>query len=298
MCLPDSAVRSVHLGFQHHRVGLVAPGGAGDPAGGLVVAGSCSPPALQEAAHRLNAALGNAGRTVFYTDPVPALAEPLAGLVEAMRAGSVSTLILLDVNPSHDAPGGLGFTDALSEVPLRIHAGAYADETSLHCDWHLPLAHMLESWGDFRAVDGTVGLAQPTIAPLHERRTPSEILSLLADAEPRTARDLLRGQWRGGADPAAFAPAWDAMLRNGFVPATALPPQEARLAAAAPADAGTPPTDMLAGTLEVLIRPDPNRAGRPGREQLLAAGAAQAVDQAGLEERPLGFAGLGRAPVA
>ena len=44
---------------------------------GLVVAGSCSPLALQEAAHRLNAVLGNAGRTVFYTDPVPAQAEPL-----------------------------------------------------------------------------------------------------------------------------------------------------------------------------------------------------------------------------
>ena len=222
---------------------------------GLVVAGSCSPPALQEAVHRLNAVLGNAGRTVFYTDPVQAIAEPLAGLVEAMRAGTVSTLILLDVNPSYDAPGGLGFTDALSKVPLRIHAGAYADETSLHCDWHLPLAHVLESWGDFRAVDGTVGLAQPTIASLYEGRASSEVLSLLADAEPRTARDLLREQWRGAADPATFAPAWDTMLRNGFVPGTALPPEEVRLveAVAVPADAGTATADAL----EVLIRPDP-----------------------------------------
>jgi len=219
---------------------------------GLVLTGSTAPVALQEAVHRLNAVLGNAGRTVFHTDPVPTAGEPLDGLVRAMADGAVDTLVVLDANPAYDAPGGLGFPEAMAKVPLKIHAGLYADETALRSDWQLPLAHTLESWGDARAPDGTVGLAQPAIEPLYDGKSAPEILSLLTDAEPQAGRDLLRAHWQGGTDPAEFAPRWEAMRRAGFVPGTALPAVDvqpaapARPAAAAPADG-----------LTVLIRPDP-----------------------------------------
>ena len=36
------------------------------------------------------------------------------------------------------------------------------------CHWHVPAAHFLESWGDARAYDGTVGIIQPLIAPLYD----------------------------------------------------------------------------------------------------------------------------------
>lgn len=217
---------------------------------GLVVAGSTASPALAAAVHRLNAALGNTGTTAFHTNPVLATGKPIAALAEAIRAGSVDTLMMLDTNPVYDAPGILGFADALQRVKLRIHAGQYVDETALHSDWHLPLQQTLESWSDARAADGTITLAQPTIDPLYEGRTVGEILSLLVDEEPRDARDLVRSYYQGSADDAAFAPKWEAMLRDGFVPNTALPTVTATLAA-------SPPASDVPGGLAVVIRPDP-----------------------------------------
>ena len=221
---------------------------------GLVVAGTHASPAVQEVVHRINAALGNIGTTVFHIDPVVAQAEPLATLAEAMGAGQVSALLMLDTNPCYDAPGGLKFTEALAKVPLRIHAGTFADETAHSSDWHLPLLHPLEAWGDARAWDGTVTLMQPTIQPLYDGRSCIEIVSLLVDADARKGRDILRGQWQGGQDDKAFAGKWNGMIRDGFVPGTAAAPVTVR-------DDGSrtfvlPWRAALDGKVVVLIRPD------------------------------------------
>ncbi len=218
----------------------------------LVIAGSTAPPALQDAVHRLNAALGNIGKTLIYTAPAAEPAEPLADLVTAMTAGQVSALVMLDTNPSYDAPAELGFNDALSHVPLKIHAGAFEDETAFRCDWHLPLAHPLESWGDARSLDGTVGLMQPMIDPLYDGRTPAEILSLLTDNEPGTAKDMLQAFWQGSQDPAAFAPKWDGMLRDGFIAGSAFPAETVTPTEEIATRASAP-----AAGLTVLFRPDP-----------------------------------------
>ena len=218
----------------------------------LVLAGSMAPPELQALVHRLNAALGNAGQTVFYTDPVAEPAETLTSLADAMRAGSVAMLIMLDANPVYDAPGGLGFADALSRVRLKVHAGPFEDETGLRCDWHLPLSHPLEAWGDARSLDGTVGFMQPTVAPLYEGRTAAEILSLLGDSAPKSGQDLLRRHWQGAQDAAEFEPKWQAMLLAGFVAGSAFPAQAVSLTPAPPPGAAAAPAG-----LDVVFRPDP-----------------------------------------
>jgi len=236
----------------------------------IVVAGAAQPASVQEAAHRLNAVLGNAGHTIGYTAPVAASAESLASLVDAMRAGQVHTLLMLDTNAVYDAPGDLAFADALNQVALRVHAGPYADETAAASDWHLPLLHPLEAWGDARSWDGTVGLIQPTVAPLYGGRSALEVLSLLADTMPRSGRDLLESHWhdswRGAGDDAAIDARWRQALLDGFVPDTAeheiarLPlvaAPAAPSAAASPALAPTPPT-AGARTITVLFRPDPS----------------------------------------
>ncbi len=229
---------------------------------GLVIAGSSAPVAVQEAVHRLNAALGNAGQTVLHTSPVLETGESLADLAAAMRAGAVTTLVMLDSNPVYDAPGSLHFTDALSRVPMKIHAGAWIDETTLHSDWHLPLNHPLESWGDARSIDGTVGLMQPMIEPLYQGKSPAEILSLLTDPAPKSGLDLLRGYWGGSGPADAFEPKWEAMMLAGFIADSALPEETVTLvpATAAPAAA--------ADTLSIAFRPDPTlwdgRSGNNG----------------------------------
>ena len=222
---------------------------------GLVIAGSTAPAAVQEAVHRLNATLGNNGQTVFYTAPVLETGEPITELVAAMQAGTVSTLVMLDSNPAYDAPGGLNFIDALSRVAFKIHAGGYVDETALHSDWHAPLTHPLESWGDARSVDGTVGLMQPTIEPLYEGRSPSEFLSLLLDPAPKSGLELLRAHWQGDEAVEVFAPKWQAMLEAGFIANSAFEEQGVAPTPFTPTTTG--PTPAATPALSVAFRPDP-----------------------------------------
>ncbi len=93
----------------------------------------------------------------------------------------MDTLIILGGNPAYDAPANLEFSNLLlgGKVNLRIHLGLYDDETARLCNWHIPEAHVLESWGDVRAFDGTATIQQPLIAPLYGGKTAVEVLALL-----------------------------------------------------------------------------------------------------------------------
>ncbi|HEX4768919.1 MAG TPA: TAT-variant-translocated molybdopterin oxidoreductase [Lichenihabitans sp.] len=228
---------------------------AGARGAGIVLAGTDQPAAVHEAVHRLNDALGNLGQTVFFAQPAVAEAESLGALVEAMQAGAVSTLVVLGANPVYAAPGDIDFKGALAKVSLKIHAGLHADETAAYANWHLPLAHPLESWGDARAWDGTVSLMQPTIAPLYGGRSAAEILSILSEAEPRDGLALLRAHWLEGRDPARFEPFWKQALIDGIVPDTAFPAETVAMRPAGPSASAPPPA--AAGTLDLLFRPDP-----------------------------------------
>ena len=216
---------------------------------GIVTTGIAQPAAEQAAVHRLNAALGNAGRAVTYTAPVPAAAASLAELVQAMNAGEVSTLAVLDSNPVYTAPADLGFTEAMGKVRLKLHAGLHVNETAAHADWHMPLAHPLESWGDARAMDGTVTLIQPTIAPLYNGRTLPEILSLFD--ETRGGLDLLRDHYNENNDP-AFETRWQQSVADGFISDTARPEVSVTASPAPAAISPAPPPGLT-----VLFRPDP-----------------------------------------
>ena len=221
----------------------------------IVLAGAAQPASVHEAVHRLNERLGNLGRTVTFTTPPIAEAEPLSALADDMAAGKVAVALMLDTNPVGTGPGELDLAGALAKVPLKIHAGLYVDETAAYADWHLPLTHPLESWGDARAPDGTIGLIQPTIAPLYDGRSVAEILSILAEPEPRDGLTLLRDFWRQGRDDSAFDPVWRTALLDGFMADTAFGPETVSLLPEQ--DAAARPADAAAGGLDLLFRPDP-----------------------------------------
>ena len=225
---------------------------------GIVLAGYGQPAAVHEAAHRINAALGNLGAGVFLTTPVIAQAEPLDSLVADAAAGRVDTLVMLDTNPSYSAPAALGFAAALERVRLKLHAGLYFDETAAHADWHLPAAHPLESWGDARAFDGTVTLLQPTVRPFYSGRSASEALSIMADAQPRQGQRIVRDFHRGPQAMPAFAPAWERMLDDGFIAGSAFAEQPAPALTAAAAAPPAAPPPVAASGLDVVFRPDPS----------------------------------------
>ena len=162
----------------------------------LVVAGESQPPVVHALAHAMNAALGNGGQTVLYTDPVEAhpvdQLQSIRDLAGAMAAGQVDTLVIIGGNPVYTAPADLQFADQMNKVRLRVHLSLHANETSAISHWQIPEAHFLEAWSDARALDGTVSIVQPLIAPLYGGRSAHEVLATLSDRPERTGYQIVR----------------------------------------------------------------------------------------------------------
>jgi len=161
----------------------------------LVVAGPSQPAEVHALAHRLNAVLGNVGRTVRYVEDTLAendsdLAE-LKQLADDLAKDRVDTLLVLGGNPAYTAPGELAFDTLVGRAKTSIHLSLYDDETSQRCTWHLNAAHYLESWGDARAWDGTISIVQPLIAPIYGGRSSIELLALLL-GDTTKALDLVK----------------------------------------------------------------------------------------------------------
>ncbi len=219
----------------------------------LIVIGAAQPPWMHALGHLLNAALQSQGTTITCTEAiekVPEAEATLASLAEAMHAGEVDTLLVLDANPAYDAPADLRFAEALHKVPHVLHLGLYHDETAELAEWHLPLAHQLETWSDARAFDGTASLAQPLIAPLYGGRSAHELLAALLGDSLTEGRALVRRQWQSQlADEAA----WNAALQSGVIADTALPARAPALRRGV-VESLAPAADSR---LELLFRPDP-----------------------------------------
>jgi MoCo/4Fe-4S cofactor protein with predicted Tat translocation signal len=237
----------------------------------LVVAGEHQPPVVHALAHAMNAALGNAGTTVVYTQPVEA--EPvdqldsLRTLADDMRAGKVELLVIVSGNPVYTAPTDLDFAGALGKVALRVHLGMYNDETSALCQWHVPETHFLEAWSDARAYDGTASIIQPLITPLYGGKSAHDVIAAMSDRPERSAYDIVREYWKvgpsTGAGQGADDSAWRRWLHDGVIPETAFPAKQVRLKT----DATTardvaratpkPPGGEGGSGLEIAFRNDP-----------------------------------------
>jgi MoCo/4Fe-4S cofactor protein with predicted Tat translocation signal len=231
-----------------------------------VIPGRGQPPAVHALAHAMNAALGGTGATVFHTDPIDASVAMAAGtlqdLVNDMNAGAVQLLVILDSNPVYSAPADLGFAEALKRVPTVVHHGLYVDETARVSQWHIPAAHLLETWSDARAFDGTATIIQPAIAPLYSGKSIHEVLSALLGAPGTPGHDIVKAYWQGQAGAAVGAAGgggnadlfWQTSLRDGVVQKTA-----AATASVTVASASAWPGEPYARQgLEVIFRPDPS----------------------------------------
>ncbi len=145
-----------------------------------IIPGEHQSPAVHALAHAMNAALGNVGKSVIYTQPLEVQpldqVESLRGLTREMNAGAVELLLILGGNPVYNAPADFQFADALNKVKTSIHAALHFNETSLKTHWHIPEPHFLEDWGDARALDGTVTIMQPLIERLYASHSHLEIL--------------------------------------------------------------------------------------------------------------------------
>ncbi len=243
-------------------VGAIASDLLRNKGASLVIAGEHQPPAVHALAHAINHTLGNVGKTVFYTDPIEAnpvdQAASLDDLVKDLDAGAVDLLLVLGGNPVFGAPVEIGMRGRIQKARMRVHLSLYDDETSAVCQWRLPEAHYLETWGDARAFDGTVTIQQPLIQPLYGGRSACEVLQMLTEQPEMTGREIVGTYWAGrrsGSSPRDFEAWWRRAVHDGVVADTALPPKTPTLHGENISVRARAP--RLGGKLEVIFRPDP-----------------------------------------
>jgi len=252
----------------------------------IVIVGDQQPPIIHAIAHAMNSALGNVGKTVFYSDPLEVSSvdqrESLKDLVKDIDAGVVELLVIIGGNPVYNTPSDLKLDfDRFKkhEKLIRVHLSLYKDETSQVCHWHIPEAHYLESWGDTRSYDGTVTILQPLIQPLYDGKTASEVLAVFSDQYDRKPLDIVKAHWQtnwkqgqeagagagtgagagagAGAGVVDFESWWRQTIHDGFVPNSTLPVKTLSVRTdALNQSQATPQTS--AGNFEVVIRTDPS----------------------------------------
>jgi molybdopterin-containing oxidoreductase family iron-sulfur binding subunit len=264
-----ASLKADAAGIPPKWVAAVAKDLAGARAKSVLVAGVRQPARVHALVHALNGALGNAGQTVSYfpvADPLEAdPAVSLKALVADMEKSAVGTLVILGGNPVYDAPADLKFGERLRALGSSVHVSSHFNETSQACVWHAPRAHELEAWGDQRALDGTVALQQPLIAPLFGGRSDLEILAKLSGDIAPKGYDLVQQTVRGSLSSVqAMNRAWNEALKKGVLgpSARAYGPMEARRTevAAAFAGAATAPAKgapLGPDNLEVTFAPCP-----------------------------------------
>jgi len=224
----------------------------------VVIAGEDASPAVHALAHAMNAALGAAGNTVNYIEPVEVKPtnqlEDLKALVADMNAGKVKAIVVMGANPVYNAPADLKFADALKRVPWRAVHSMYFDETALLCQWHIPAPHYLEAWGDVRSGDGTVSIVQPLIAPLYATRTQHELLQLLSGEAGKTSFNVVQDYWKKQRGEADFDKFWRRSVHDGFIAETSA---KAKQVTAKTDAAAFPASPAPAGEIELALRKDP-----------------------------------------
>ncbi len=232
-----------------------------------MIPGEQATPGVHLAAIAINQALGNAGKTVIYTEtvnPMPTVQiDEMKQLVDDLNAGKVDWLVMLDANPIYNAPNDLNFDHAMTRAKTVAHLGLYVDETGQVADWHINAAHYLESWSDVRAYDGTVSIVQPMISPLYGGKSAHNVVQLMLDDPDMSTNAAVQQTWQSvtgdksvdqnGDIHGGMGPVWRKALHDGWIANTAFAPKTvtAKAASIAPAPASDP------SAIEVIFRPDP-----------------------------------------
>src|SRR5439155_16389646 len=159
--------------------------------------------------------------------------------------------------PAPTAPADFTWAQAQLKAKTLVRLGCYEDETLAASDWHLPLAHYLESWGDARTADGTLVPVQPLIEPLFGGITALEVLARMGGLDRTKPHDIVRETFRGiGGDSEDN---WKRFLHDGFLPGSAAKAVEVQFKPAAAANvlsAAKPAAPPTREALEVVFHRD------------------------------------------
>ncbi len=190
----------------------------------VIIVGSRQPAAVHALAHAINQGLGALNRTVkLYPITDAGEGDSLGDLATlANEISSVRTLIIFGANPVYNAPASLGIAEKIRGVENTLHATMFHNETCASVKWCVPVAHFLETWGDQRALDGTIAIQQPLIEPLFASRSEIELLAQILDEGPRAGFDIVRATFiESHPWTVASETKWRRALTSGVVPDSA-----------------------------------------------------------------------------
>jgi anaerobic selenocysteine-containing dehydrogenase len=115
-------------------------------------------------------------------------------LIARMQAGEIKVLLVHGANPAYDLPPGVGFLDALRNVPTIVSFSPLVDETAAQADLVLPDRTYLESWGYEVVSPGfglpVIGSQQPVVQPVFDARSTADVLLTVARGIPAAAGAL------------------------------------------------------------------------------------------------------------
>ena len=180
----------------------------------VVLAGHRQSPEVHAIAALINEVLEAVGSTVVYRDDVAPELAGIQSVTQAVKAGSVETLVIVGANPVYNAPADLEWAKLIGEVDKVFRLGYYEDETGSLSRYHFPAAHYLESWGDVRTSDGTLVPVQPLIAPLFDGVSELDFLARwLGDGQ--SAHEIVKKTFASESKDSSEN-AWKRFLHDGY----------------------------------------------------------------------------------
>jgi molybdopterin-containing oxidoreductase family iron-sulfur binding subunit len=175
---------------------------------------------IQILVNGINWMLGNYGPCIDLQNPVNIASGndgTISRFIDDARQGSIRALLMYDVNPAYDFPGG-EFGKALENIPVVINMASSQNESVGEGLYECPLSHYLESWSDYEIKPGQLSLAQPCINPIFDTRSFQDSL-LKWSGKTTTWRDYLISAWQAEYFPksgvASFDQFWNKCLGDG-----------------------------------------------------------------------------------
>jgi anaerobic selenocysteine-containing dehydrogenase/Fe-S-cluster-containing dehydrogenase component len=160
----------------------------------------------------LNSVAGNIGKTVRLAEqetqagPLATYAD-LQGLINRIRGGQVTALLVYGPNPVHTMPEHAAVKDALSKAAFVASFSTVLDETSERAHLLLPDHHPLESWGDYVARTGMRSIMQPVMTPVFNTKQTADVLLSVARQSNTALPNVPVAVAPAAAAPGAPAPA-------------------------------------------------------------------------------------------
>ncbi|MCU0715347.1 MAG: TAT-variant-translocated molybdopterin oxidoreductase [Pirellula sp.] len=217
---------------------------------------------VQLAALRINAKLGNIGKTLLLQE----IADEMES-VETIklddfvnRVGEFKSVWVFAFNPVFTVSGDVALAEAIKKVGNSVYWANHDDETADVCTWSIPATHPLEAWGDVRSHDGTYGIGQPMISPLLDGKSAVELLAILAGLPETSGEKIVMETAKLVAGGSLSERQWKEMLHSGFLPGSQAKAFAGELKTDAKAlsagDVSANPYELPDGTIQLALNKD------------------------------------------